>query len=192
VLNDNEQLQLSPLQLESAIEKSRKYWYRLTALAVSHHRQGSLPSPPSPRYLLGRVPAICGSLGQIITSYPDSYQGRVLCVDGFSTWKLANSSCELHGEKTVPGFLRIGTQKPAPCRFGGEGLSHWPWVSGERKQCSNYLGVLALGWSYILSARLGEILEAHAAMTYTSSMAVVYSEVIPEDASNTVVDLGDV
>jgi hypothetical protein len=142
--------------------------------------------------MLGRVPAICGSLRQIST--PCSYQRRALCIEGFSTWHVTNSSnCRLPNEKTVPGLLQIGFQEPTPCTFGGDGFSQWPGPLGEQQNAPNYLGVLALGWSYILSARLGEILGNGATMAYTSSCAMVYSgDVENEDSSNTVLDIGEV
>jgi hypothetical protein len=106
---------------------------------------------------------------------------------------VTNSSCGLRGEKTVSGLLQIGPQEPIPCRFSGDGFSQWSGSLGEEQNAPNYLGVLALGWSYILSARLGEILGDGATMTYTTSRAVVYSlEADDEDAPNTIVDIGEV
>jgi hypothetical protein len=76
---------------------------------------------------------------------------KALCVQAFSTWRVTdNISCGLvKWEKRIPGLLQIGTWVPIPCTFGGD-----IGTTCEERDMPSYLGILALGWCYILSAHL--------------------------------------
>lgn len=85
----------------------------------------------------------------------------------------------------------MGSQKAVPCKLGGKGFSHWPSNSGDSENIPNYVGVLDIGWSYILSLRLWETIGNNAMIKYTSSMATVYLK-HNEDFPNICVDIGEV
>jgi hypothetical protein len=70
--------------------------------------------------------------------------------------------------KTIPALLQVGIQEPTPCIL--EVGSH-PWIgtTDEQRNQPNYIGLLALGWAYILSARLVEVQGSGAEMLYMNS-----------------------
>lgn len=114
--------------------------------------------------------------------------GQVIVLEGFSTWVARGPSGEVQGKKTVIGLVWIGSQEIVPCEFDGDAFSHWP---GTKIKSPNYIGILALGWSYILSARLVEIFGACSTMSYTD-MKVMMNRDCKKDASYTIVDIGEV
>ncbi|RDL38515.1 Uncharacterized protein BP5553_02855 [Venustampulla echinocandica] len=195
ILNGDDQLEPNPQELETAIEKCREYWYHLTAMAMSQRHNGILPEYVNPRNMLGRVPAICKGLRGTYSGHFGSSPSKALCVQAFSTWRVTdNTSCVVvKEEKKIPGLLQIGTRVPIPCKFGGDTFSRWVGTTCEERDMPSYLGILALGWCYILSARLVEGQGEDAKMIYTGSTATRYhQESEPAPALTTTVNIGEV
>ncbi|CAG8982684.1 hypothetical protein HYALB_00000963 [Hymenoscyphus albidus] len=178
IINNDNQLQPNPHQLWIATEKCRHYWYSLTLIAMSQHRNGILPAFANPRNILWRVPAIRKGLRSTYIGHLGSSPSKALCIQASSTWRVTdNTSCGLDKEeKRVPGLLQIGTRVPIPCAFGGESFRRWVGTTDEERDIPSYLGILALGWCYILSAHLVEGQGEGAKMMYTTSKAMLYQQ----------------
>ena len=145
--------------------------------------------------MLAQVPAFRGGLGQTYTLYFGSSRSKSLCVEAYSTWHITdNASCDLLGkEKTIPGLIQIGIQSPVRCTFAGLGFRRWVGTTDEERNRPGYLGILALGWSYILSARSVEMQDEGAEIMYTNSIAPgFHHEIKPRRAQAVTVDIGDV
>ncbi|KGQ01717.1 hypothetical protein PAAG_11565 [Paracoccidioides lutzii Pb01] len=173
-----DQLELDPQQLEAATEKCREYWYCLAAMAISRCREGLPPASTNPRNMLNRIPAIRTGLGNIISS----------------TWRITEAANCGVAEKVreVQGLLQIGSQAPIPCIFGGESFRQWIGSSDEARGAPIYLGILAIGWSYILSAHLVEMRGEGAEMSCTNSRVTAYlQEAERVNAPLFIVDLGE-
>jgi len=164
-------------------------------MAMSQRHNGILPAYANPRNMLGRVPAIRKDLRSIYTGHLGSSPSKALCVQAFSTWRVTdNTSCGLvKEEKKIPGLLQIGTLVPILCTFGGDTFRRWIGTTCEERDMPSYLGILALGWCYILSAHLVEGQGEDAKMVYTSSKATRYHrETEHGRAPATTVDIGEV
>ena len=162
---------------------------------MSQHHNGILPAYANPRNMLGRVPAIRKDLRSIYTGHLGSSPSKALCVQAFSTWRVTdNTSCGLvKEEKKIPGLLQIGTLVPILCTFGGDTFRRWIGTTCEERDMPSYLGILALGWCYILSAHLVEGQGEDAKMVYTSSKATRYHrETEHGRAPASTVDIGEV
>lgn len=102
----------------------------------------------------------------------------VLCMQASSTWKLTgNSDCETtEKERTTDALLKIGTSVAIPYSFNGGVFGSWIGTTEEKSCGPNYLGILTIGWYYILSARLVEIQGDGASMEYTTSKVAHYPQ----------------
>ncbi|KAL9023528.1 MAG: hypothetical protein Q9196_007148, partial [Gyalolechia fulgens] len=87
----------------------------------------------------------------------------------------------------------ISIQSPTPVDWNGTSFRQWVGVEGENTT-RNYISILALGWSYILSARLLEMQgQGGAEIEYTQSMATGYKRDVGDSlAAAITVDIGDV
>jgi hypothetical protein len=162
---------------------------------MSQRYNGILPAYANPRNMLGRVPAIRKDGGSTYTTHFGSSPSKALCIRAFSTWRVTNNpSCGLiKEEKKISGLLQIGTQAPIPCTFGGDSFRRWVGTTCEERDMPSYLGILALGWCYILSAHLTEGQGEDAKMIYTSSKATWYcQETEHVRVPATTVDIGEV
>lgn len=191
ILTDDNILQPNPEQLEEATKKCREYWYRLTGAAIRHHRDGVPPEWTDPRHMLWRAPAIRGPLRK----FPSGTSKRkTLSAKAFSTWRLndGGADCEVsEKERKVKAILHLGIQAPPTCTFTGDSFRQWIGTTGEAKDAPNYLGILALGWSYILSARLVEIQGKGAVISYTNSKAIQCDEAESGSVPDVIVDIGN-
>lgn len=68
-------------------------------------------------------------------------------------------------------LVQIGTARTIPYSFCGDVFSHWIGTTTQKAKFPNYLGILAIGWYYILSARLVEMHGDSAVIRYTNSRA---------------------
>lgn len=111
-----------------------------------------------------------------------------------STWRLAGDfDCDrIKKETTIPTLLQIGTSTAIPYGFHGNIFSYWIGTTAEKRTGPNYLGILTVGWCYILSARLVEMRGDGASMRYTSSQANSFSESLRGLPGIHVIDVGDV
>ena len=174
--SDDDQLQPTQQQLGNAIAKARTYWHCVAEQAISQHRSGILLHHVNLQSMLGRVPAIPTRPGYICT-YSMSSTKKAMFIKASSTWRVtANDGCGIDGkERTTQADLQIGIQEPTEYRLTGDCFCRWPQVENQRQDTTNYLGLLTLGWSYILSARLVEMQgQEGAKIVYTDSMAIGY------------------
>ena len=115
-----------------------------------------------------------------------------LCFEATSTWKLVGSSdCDkLKKEKSIPALLQIGISVAIPYNFNGRFFNSWIGTKEEESTGPNYLGILTIGWCYILSARLVEICGEGAYLQYTESEAKCYG--LPQSSKTYSIDVGEV
>ena len=187
MLSDEDRLQPYPQELEEITSIYSEYWCLLVKAAICQYNRGVSLASVIPRNVLCRVPAICK---EPRTFHRGSPPTKILYAEGSSTWKITGEpSCDIsEREVTTEGSLWIGTQTPISCQFIGGCFRQWIGMEKEGHSQS-YLGILALGWSYILSARLVETLENGAILTYTGSTAEGFQPG-PETASACTVDIG--
>lgn len=85
---------------------------------------------------------------------------------------MGNSDCDVvKKETTKETLVQIGTARSIEFSFCGDVFGHWIGTTTEKAASPNYLGILAIGWSYILSAQLVEMQGGSASMCYTDSRA---------------------
>lgn len=72
---------------------------------------------------------------------------------------------------TSPALLQIGISTTIPHDLGGDVFSHWVGTTEENITGPKYLGILTIGWCYVLSVRLVEMQEEDASISYTSFQA---------------------
>ncbi|KAE8367171.1 hypothetical protein BDV27DRAFT_143053 [Aspergillus caelatus] len=82
-----------------------------------------------------------------------------LYVNGRSTWKPSNGTCQL-GPKEIHRTVLLATQTAMNVELSDSvPFAEWPGVQGlEGYDESNYIAVLFLAWAYMLSARWSELL----------------------------------
>lgn len=99
-------------------------------------------------------------------------------MEASSTWKLTgNSECDtIEKERTANSLLKIGTSVAIPYSFHGDVFGSWIATVEEENCGPNYLGILTIGWCYILSARLLDIHGDGASMEYTTSKVAHYPD----------------
>lgn len=89
-------------------------------------------------------------------------------------------------------LLQIGISGAIPYNFDGSIFNSWIGTREEKSTGPNYLGILTIGWCYVLSARLVEIHGQGATMRYTTSEAECYNENLPHFSGTHVIDVGEV
>ncbi|KAL8894851.1 MAG: hypothetical protein Q9207_008392 [Kuettlingeria erythrocarpa] len=194
--NDDECLQPNPRQLKAATVGARVYWGRLAEKALSHYRRGLLPQHVDPCNMLGRVPTVPNEPGsRRILTLDESSTTSTLFLEAHSTFGFAsNEGCTVGDNiKTIPALLQLGIQSPTPVDWNGTSFRQWVGIEGENTT-RNYISILALGWSYILSVRLLETQgQGGAEIAYTQSIATGYKREAGDGiATGMTVDIGDV
>lgn len=175
---------------------ARVYWSRLTEKALSYYRRGLLPQHVDPFNMLGRVPTVPNEPGsRRILTLDESSATSTLFLEAHSILGFAsNEGCTVGDNiKTIPALLQLGIQSPTPVDWNGTSFRQWVGIEGENTT-RNYISILALGWSYILSVRLLEMQgQGGAEIAYTQSIATGYKrEVGDRIAAGITVDIGDV
>ena len=175
---------------------ARVYWGRLVEKALSHYRRGLLSQHVNPFSMLGRVPTIPNEPGsRRILTFDESSTTSTLYLEAHSTFRVANNEgCTVGNNiKTIPALLQLGVQSPTPVNWNGTSFRQWVGIEGENTT-RNYISILALGWSYILSVRLLEMQgQGGAEIAYTQSMATGYKgETRDKIAAGFTVNIGDV
>ena len=164
---DDDLLQPSQHQLDHALASARTYWYNLANQAKADLRQGILNLHT--RQLLRNVPPIPAE--PVRTFKLSSSHARALAIKTSSIWRISagNSKCNLDGkEKEVESSLWIGLQVPIKAELSGECFHQWPTYANA----ANYLAVMALAWSYVLSVRTIELQGGNGARVfYTKSVS---------------------
>ncbi|OQE17584.1 hypothetical protein PENSTE_c020G08481 [Penicillium steckii] len=195
IVRDNDILQPSKEQEDLAVAKSRAYWYSIASLAHTYLDHGLAPEFTSPQLALHKVPKFRSQLKSQCVRILGRTPISALCSEASSTWKLVeDSDCDaLEKEVTKPAWVQVGTACTIPYSFRGEPFNHWIGIKTEKDPGPNYLGILTIGWCFILSAQLIEMQGGTAVMRYTNSFAN-FSEKNPsspsEEAHN--IDLGEV
>ena len=107
-------------------------------------------------------------------SFGSSPEKKYLAAAGYSTMRATGGGeCGVDElVRTTDGNLSMGIQDPVSCTWTGTAFRQWI-EDGEdaHGKVPNYLGILALAWSYILSAHLTET-QRH------GGTRVVYTDVI--------------
>lgn len=134
---------------------------------ISRHRQ-LRPESVMLRRMLGKVPEFLPN-GIARGNYPNNLKisikgsGRDSClvIGGKSTWSTTEGGCDLE-DKVFPQDLLFGIQTSKTCTFEtGASFIDWPGIQGDHESSveGNHLGIIALAWAYILSARWIELQE---------------------------------
>lgn len=150
----------SQLKFDEVLQESYKLWSTYGSVA---NLSNSLPyhcidlTP-----LLGRTPAFlaCGQLpGDEPFSFVCEEKEEGLQVCGHSIWRTSNGSCETEN-KIIPLRLLLATLDPLQIRFSNNApLANWPGTEGlSENSTDNYITLLFLAWSYILSCKWVELL----------------------------------
>lgn len=86
-----------------------------------------------------------------------------------------NHQCDLPPtKKTLPRKVYIGQSRPGTCNLSNDFFAGWPGLQPLSSPSGSYLAVFALGWSYVLSARLIELRRR------TTNDKVIYTDDIAE------------
>ncbi|KAL8645006.1 MAG: hypothetical protein Q9210_006954 [Variospora velana] len=196
ILYDGEHLQPDQAQLRTAITDARVYWCRLAEKALSQHRRGLLPQQVNPFHMLGRVPAIPDKPGRICTlAFDESFTDSALFLEAHSTFQVGkNEGCTASGNvKNIPALLLLGVKSSTLVNWNGTSFHQWVGIEGENRT-KNYISILALAWSYILSVRLLEMQgQGDTEIAYTESTAIGYKHETGDRIAATItIDIGDV
>lgn len=193
-VNKPECLEPTQDEIDNALQQSRTYWHGLAQHAMVSYKRDIFPSSSlAPSELLKHVPSIPDNrVADCRAPLKITPSNGVLSLEGQATWVVAeDGDCGIVGmQKSRTSSLAIGVREPAPLRFGNVAfcsrLDHGSYSCSQR----NMVGVLALGWLYILSAELvdREIVDT-ATISYTDSRAETVS---PQDATLDAIDIGKV
>ncbi|KAI9715647.1 MAG: hypothetical protein M1812_005799 [Candelaria pacifica] len=155
---DKERLRLSQQHLDAVTREAGAYWHDLAKNALLQYGRGLPPQSVEPRNMLRRVPAI-PDRRVLHTPLATFSTSRASCVRTHSTWCVADDGgCGVGGiAKTRPASLQLGVRAPISLALTGTSFCSWIGVEGERSNTGNFVAILALGWSYILSAQLVEM-----------------------------------
>ncbi len=172
------------------------YWHHLAEKALSRYKCGLLPQQLDPHNILNRVPTIpTEPVNSHKLSFDDSTK-TALFLEAHSTFRVAkDEGCGVGDKiKTIPALLLLGVKSPTPLAWTGTSFYQWVGIEGENNSARNFISILALGWSYILSARLLEMQgQGSAGIVYTQSTATGYNHDTGDRAAATItIDIGDV
>lgn len=109
-----------------------------------------------------------------------------------SEWRIMGSKdCEASGKPVQVPPVQLRWMIGAPTKLTLNGISFRTWPEFEGPKQPNFLAILVLAWSYILSARLVELQgQDGSRIDYTRSIAPFYCGA--ESVFSLLVDLGDV
>lgn len=107
--------------------------------------------------------------------------------------EVSGADCDgLEKEVSRWARLQLGVSRSLPLKLDGEVFSSWNGTTEETSTGSNFLGILTLGWCYILSARLVEMRGEGAFMQYTKTRAEYNSDALLDKSSPNLLDIGEV
>ena len=153
-------------EAKSILKKSYETW---SSCSRDVSRQRKLrPESVMLKRMIGKVPEFLPQ-GVAKGSYPNNLKisirgsGRDSClvIAGKSAWRTTEGACDLK-DKVLAQDLLFGIQTSKTCSFTtGVSFTNWPGVKGglEAPVEGNHLGIIALAWAYILSARWIELQE---------------------------------
>lgn len=164
-------LRLSPDELRAVYTRGFETW---SALHAAAKEQAGLPLPPSHVNIQDAFRHHPSFPPNLHLDHKKFAKFSQIYAMGCSAWNpnQPGSGCELSSfqqdEKVAvaswkPILLR---SRPSPIHDIGAGLTSW-----SAQPHTNYIAVLALAWSYILSARWAKIMPGEASLVYATSMA---------------------
>jgi hypothetical protein len=120
---------------------------------------------------LHRTPSI-----QAFPEFLESTDRSSLALEGYTEWSLSSDNdCGLGPtKKNSTRRVYIGVSQPATCRLSAD-FGNWTGFNYLPVSSGNYLSILALGWSYVLSIRLIELRQKTAddGVFYTGNWALL-------------------
>ncbi|PLB55666.1 hypothetical protein P170DRAFT_506221 [Aspergillus steynii IBT 23096] len=171
IVGNNDVLRPSKEQENIALEKSRAYWYHIASIAHAYLDHGLAPEFIDPHHALYKVPRFQSPLKSQEARPFGNTPIWALCSLATSNWRLSSDCDAVKKERARLAVVQIGTSRTIPYSFYGKVFSDWIGTTMEKKTGPNYLGILAIGWCYILSAQLLEMQGGSAVMHYTNSLA---------------------
>ncbi|KAJ5345673.1 hypothetical protein N7452_003677 [Penicillium brevicompactum] len=189
----NDVAQPTKEELDEALAKSRNYWYLLGSVAHAMRDNGLLPEYTDPRLSLRRVPRFQARPEETVW-HPSGASRDGLGSEAWSTWKVSNHrDCDgLKKEVTKYLRMKLASGKAVPVKLDGQTFCTWIGTTEETPTDSNYIGVLALGWCYVLSARLIELRGEEATLSYTDSEAEFEDDSTVDCSEAYKIDIGEV
>lgn len=168
----DEEVSPSQLRFDKVLRESYKQWSTCNNVA---NLSSSLPGQCiNLTPLLGRTPAFL-AYGKLPEDESFSFvcevmEGHGLQVCGQSIWRTSNGPCETES-KIVPLKLILAVSHPLQISFSVNApLAIWPGTQGlSQNGRENYITVLFLAWSYILSCKWVELLGRSARHTCKQS-----------------------
>ncbi|KAJ5809490.1 uncharacterized protein N7503_001708 [Penicillium pulvis] len=180
-------------ELGEALVRSRKYWFHLASLAYAQRDHGLASDDIDPRHALHRVPKSLARPKEVLGCASRTCSKFDRWVDASSTWKVSGANCDgLVREVSRWARLQLGVSRSLQLKLDGEVFSSWNGTTEEKSTGPNYLGILTLGWCYVLSARLLELRGEDAYMRYTETKTECNSYTFLENSSSHLVDIGEV
>ncbi|KAI9747970.1 MAG: hypothetical protein M4579_007344 [Chaenotheca gracillima] len=145
--------------------------------------------------MLRRVPAIPDCHRGAHTPLATITTPKACYLRAHSTWRVAEeTSCGVDGKtKTRATALQLGIAAPTSLALTGTDFCNWVGTDDEKSNAANYIAILALGWSYVFSARLIEMQgQEGAEVVYTEP--TTYKDGLDKDDTGTAisVDIGAV
>lgn len=194
----NDVAQPNKEELDEALAKSRNYWYLLGSVAHAMRDNGLLPEYTDPRFSLRRVPRFQARPKRPVW-HPSGASRDGLGSDVWSTWKVFHHQDCDGLKKEVTKFLRmrLASRKAVPVELDGQTFDTWIGTTEDTSTDSNCIGILALGWCYVLSARLIELRGEEANLSYTDSEAEFEDDITEDDITEDCsaahnIDIGEV
>ncbi|GAT23333.1 similar to An01g11250 [Aspergillus luchuensis] len=194
ILRDNNVLQLEEQQLQDALEQSREYWYQIANLAFHLREAGFSSEFTNPRLALHRIPKLQVRSGRLHVRPYGMTPIRSLCCEASSIWTLStDQDCgKLKKQMSHLTFVQVGIAAATSFSFIEDAFSSWNGMSGGNVIGPNYLGILALGWCYVLCAQLVKMRGEDSSMQYTQCQAGYSDESLPDPSQVHVIDVGEV
>ncbi|KAI4286748.1 MAG: hypothetical protein L6R35_003998 [Caloplaca aegaea] len=179
---ENKPLQPTPAERDATFSSASRYWGHEADASVLELKSGLNLKRFDIRHMLGRVPPI-----------PDRARYGLLKPSPLaSTWRVTGSEdCEVDGKpvQIPPVQLRLFISTPTKVTLDGNSFRKWIEFDGDDQP--NFLAIITLAWSYILSARLVELQGRDGSMiTYTETTAPLCRG--DERLSSFPVDVGNV
>lgn len=158
---------------------------------------------------MAQFPSCCGDVDHLlhqtpsIPKHPDLLEieeGGELCLEGGPQWVIDGSeACELEPRERalLDSRVVIGSKVRGQCSFTDNFVKEWTGFQTEHNDSDgspNLLGVLVLGWAYVLSALAVELRaqpsESH--VLYTDRMSSIGFDALSADSDTVDVHIGEV
>ncbi|KAI2909075.1 hypothetical protein CBS11852_199 [Aspergillus niger] len=175
--------------------RSSKVGNTVANLAFQLRDTGLIPEFTNPRFALHRTPKLQARSERLHIRPYGMTPILSLCCEASSIWTLSgDQDCgKLKKQKSHPTLIQVGTAAATTFSFTEGAFSSLSSdTSEEHSNGPNYLGILALGWCYVLSAQLVEMRGGDSSMQYTSFQTGYSNESLPNVSQVHIVDIGEV